>query len=248
MPKSREKLLPILFLLSCLWVLPASAGLFTGEGPDDNVGLSVNQTEAPVFPAGLLLQGIHTGKVRLVISVDAEGRLTDKLVVAYTHKAFMNAVLEAVKTWTYEPMKVNRRPRASRVELMFIFKSDLNVIVQSGDMNVLQDLMGDQFEHKPYPLKDLDRIPTPVQVVSPPIPKGVLAAGEERVVTVEFYIDEEGKVRVPAVSREMADDPLSAVAVAAVEQWRFEPPLRRKKPVLVLAQQDFHFVAVAKAK
>ena len=85
-------------------------------------------------------------------------------------------------------------------------------------------------------------------MVSPPIPDGVMKLGEERFVTVEFYIDQEGKVRVPSVSRELADDRLAAVAVAAVEQWRFEPPLRRKQPVLVLAQQVFRFVAKPKAK
>jgi TonB family protein len=85
-----------------------------------------------------------------------------------------------------------------------------------------------------------------VHVVTPSIPDGVLAPGETRVVTVEFYIDQEGKVRVPAVAREDADDRLATVAVAAVEQWRFEPPMRDKQPVLVLAQQDFRFVAKPK--
>jgi TonB family protein len=60
-------------------------------------------------------------------------------------------------------------------------------------------------------------------------------------VTVEFYIDEQGNVRMAAVPRTSAGDAYAAAAVAAVEQWRFEPPLRRGQPVLVLAQQEFNF-------
>ena len=60
-------------------------------------------------------------------------------------------------------------------------------------------------------------------------------------VTVEFYIDEQGTVRMAAVPRESAGDVYAAAAVAAVEQWRFEPPLRKGEPVLVLAQQEFKF-------
>jgi outer membrane biosynthesis protein TonB len=33
----------------------------------------------------------------------------------------------------------------------------------------------------------------------------------------------------------------AAAAVSAVEQWRFEPPLRKGAPVLVYAQQEFSF-------
>jgi len=38
---------------------------------------------------------------------------------------------------------------------------------------------------------------------------------------VEFYIDEAGRVRMPAVDREYADDTFAPLAVQAVEQWRF---------------------------
>lgn len=214
----------------------------------DDVGLNIIQTKSVVFPGGLLLQGIHSGKVRLVVSVDAEGRLVDYLVVAYTNEGFVHSVVTAVKAWTYEPAMVRGRPRASRVELSFDFKSDLNATVQNNSDNFIQDIFGMRYEFQPSLLKDLDNIPTPVQVVSPSIPDGVMKSGEERFVTVEFYIDQEGKVRVPSVSRELADDRLAAVAVAAVEQWRFEPPLRRKQPVLVLAQQVFRFMAKPKAK
>jgi hypothetical protein len=40
---------------------------------------------------------------------------------------------------------------------------------------------------------------------------------------------------------------LCAAAITAVEQWQFEPPVSRGRPVLVLVQQDFNFKAPAPA-
>ena len=64
---------------------------------------------------------------------------------------------------------------------------------------------------------------------------------------MDFLIDEEGRVRLPAVSRATneANEELAAAAVTAVTQWRFEPPTAKGKPVLVRAQQDFAFQPVA---
>lgn len=228
-------------ILVCAGTVLARAAL-PPEGNDD-LGLNVIQTERASFPEAVLLRGVHSGRVRIVISVNAEGRLVDHLVVAYTNEAFVGPAVRAVKAWKYEPARAHGKPCASRVDLSFEFKSDLNVTVMNSDVSFMKDLFGETNEFQACLLRDLDRIPTPVHVISPAIPQGVLSPGEERIVEVEFYIDPEGVVRVPAVSRDRAGDSLAAAAVSAVEQWRFEPPLRRKKPALVLAQQQFRFVA-----
>lgn len=231
------------FAVVFLWV----AGLRVVAAPladrGDDVGLNIIQTSSAQFPNGVVMQGIHSGKVRLVVSIDAEGRLVDCLVVAYTNKAFVASAVNAVKEWKYEPAKVRGRPRASRADLNFDFKADLVVAVQNAEFNFLHDMLGTLNAFEPSQLKDLDHIPVPIHVVTPVIPDGVLAQGEMRNVTVDFYIDQEGKVRVPSVARDLVDDHLAAIAVEAVEQWRFEPPMRKGSAVLVLARQDFRFVA-----
>ena len=223
-------------------VLPVTAGLPAADS-ESEAGLRINQTEPAEFPVGALHQGIHSGKVRVVVSVDAEGKLVDYLVVAYTNEIFVSSAVRALKSWTYEPAKVHGHVRASRADIAFVYKGDMVVAVQNADYNITQGMFGQIYKFEPSVLRDLDHIPVPLHVVTPLIPDGVLAAGEVRVVTVEFYIDQEGKVRVPSVSREQVDDQLAAAAVDAVEQWSFEPPMRKGQPVLVLAQQDFHFVA-----
>ena len=235
------------FAVIFMWAsaLAAAPSLMKGEENDD-AGLNIIQTVSAEFPNGVLLKGLHSGKVRIVVSVDAEGRLVDHLVVAYTNEAFVASAVRAVKAWTYEPARVGGRARASRADLLFVFKADLIVTVQNADYNFLQRIFGEMYQFEPSLLRNLDHIPVPIHVVTPSIPDGALAVDEVRVVTVEFYIDQEGKVRVPSVPRDQVDDRLAAVAVDAVEQWRFEPPLRKGQPVLVLAQQDFRFVSKRK--
>jgi TonB family protein len=232
--------------LSTLLVLPAL--LFVADAPArttpaDDVGIGIDQTVPVTYPATMQTRGIPTGEARVVISVDAEGRLTDCLVVGYTHEAFANEVVSAVKRWVYEPARVGGHARAASTNLIFKFSSDYSVIVEGLGAGVETHFIPElrnRYSYAAYQLRHLDRIPTPVHVVQPSLSD---LPEKPRTVIVEFYIDEEGRVRAPSVSLAEAENIYAAAAVAAVEQWRFEPPLRRGKPVLVVAKQEFRFLA-----
>lgn len=225
-------------------IFAAQASARPMEGVDENAGIAINQTDVLVYPFSMMLSGIFSGEARVVISVDAAGQLSDTLVVGYTNAAFAEAAVGALKRWTFEPARAHGVARASRAHVLFTFKNDMSAMVQSlpgmADANALRSA-GERYVYRACQLRDLDRIPIPAQVVAPAPSKGGLRGGK-RTVTVEFYIDEEGRVRVPAIGRDEADDTYAAAAVAAVEQWRFEPPVRKGRPVLVLARQDFTFV------
>ena len=92
-------------------------------------------------------------------------------------------------------------------------------------------------------LGQLDRTPTPIKIVKPVYPGRLARSSHGGHVTVEFYIDEQGRVRLASVDRQTieANEELAAAAVTAVEQWQFEPPLMNGRPVLTLAQQDISF-------
>jgi len=220
--------------------LPAIGRQSGLERPDYNAGIAIEQVGVLVYPPMMLYNAIYSGEVSAVISVDAKGALTDFLVTGYTDKAFADAAAVALKRWIYTPARVNGRATSSRADVLFMFK-DQGVIVQALpgalEQRALSGYAQGRYVYQPCKLRELDRIPTPVHVVQP----AIKADGVMHSVTVEFYIDEEGKVRMPAVARESADDTFAAAAVSAVEQWRFEAPLRRGKPVLVYAQQEFTF-------
>jgi len=236
-----------LTLLTALFLV-ALAGLFAAPAADtaeDNAGVVINQTDMLNYPPLLLYSGVNSGEVHAVISLDADGVLTDCLVVAYTNVAFADAASAALKRWSYTPARVHGRPSASRVDVLFDFQNK-GVVVSSlpGSLERLffHTTFDERFVYKACKLRDLDRIPTPLEVVQPKLPEGGLPPGTKRVVTVEFYIDEGGRVRMPAIERVAAEDPYAIASVAAVEKWRFEPPLRDGRPALVLAKQEFTFV------
>ena len=57
---------------------------------------------------------------------------------------------------------------------------------------------------------------------------------------VNFYIDEKGGVRLPVV--ESGNDPdLAALAITAIQHWKFEPPTARGVRVLTKTSQVFRF-------
>ncbi len=235
-----KQFLPCFTVLVSLLTLPA-AGSLSGPGqPDDNVGIAIEQVGVLAYPPMMLYNAIYAGEVTAVISVDDKGVLTDCLVTGYTDRAFAEAAELALKRWIYSPARVNGRARASRADVLFLFK-DQGVIVQTLpgalERRALTGFIKERYVYQSCNLRELDRIPTPVHVVRPAI-KG---DGTRHSITVNFYIDEEGKVRMPAVARESADDVYAAAAVSAVEQWRFEAPLRKGRPVLVYAQQEFTY-------
>lgn len=230
--------------LSLLLVPPALMQV-PGVATDADAGIAFHPVGTLVYPPAMLYAGVLSGEVRIAISVDENGKLTDHLVIGYTDPGFVDTAVAAVRRWRYEPALAHGRPQSARASVLFVFR-DEGVIVQrlpgAIERLYVADMMQERYVYEPCRLRDLDRIPTPLHVVSP----AVRFEGPPHTVTVGFFIDETGQVRMPAVERESADDLLAVAAVTAVEQWRFEPPLRQGRPVMVYAQQDFTFKAKAR--
>jgi len=215
-----------------------------GAPDDDNSGVVIHQDgQVLVYPPRLLMEGVPSGQVRVVLSVDARGKLADLLIVGYTNPEFASAVAAAMPTWTYEPARVHGQARAARIDVEVNFKSELNVLVVNAGYHVWELVTNDwrRYAYRAYKLSEIDKIPTPVHVVQPVLPKDYADRRVPRSVTVEFFIDEKGTVRVPTVDREDVDSVFAGAMVAAVEQWKFEPPTKHGEPVLVLARQEFKF-------
>jgi TonB family protein len=231
-------------ICAALWLaLPAGAQSL-GRSPDQSA-LRIIQTEEAQFPLTLQNSQVLSGDAAVAVDVDEQGRLTDLLVTGYSRKEFADAALEALRQWRFESPRLNGQPWASVQELRFEF-SRTGVVVSLTGMDMITGLMDNmvkgQLVYRTHALRELDRIPTPVKVVSPVAP--ALAPDQQRhSLVVEFYIDEAGRVRMPSVGRTEAGTTLAASALEAVKQWRFEPPLLHGRPVQVLAKQEFNFVA-----
>ncbi len=217
------------------------------DATPQNSALKIHQNVAPFYPSRLYMEGVVYGQVRIAIQVDASGRLTDTLVAAYTNSALVKPTLDAVSQWTFDPAIVNGEARSTASGLVFDFRPDGPVVVQRaggpGGDALLDEADGRpsaRFQYEVRELRDLDRIPTPVHVVKPVLAARAGDATGPGSVTVDFYIDETGRVRMPSVARS-EDNALAWAAVRAVSQWTFAPPTVSGVPVTVHATQEFVF-------
>ncbi len=209
--------------------------------------MRVIQTDAVVYPRRVLDLGIHQGYAQVTVQVDEKGSLTDHLVIGYTHEAFAEAAVSALKRWRFEPAWLDGQPHGATSDLTFNFESQGLVVVDLSVTRYVEirdyQLRPSHYSYGVKRLSELDRIPTPTKVVRPVYPVEPSQAPRAATVMVTFYIDEKGRVRLPAVSREASanDGIFASAAMEAVSQWEFEPPMSGGVPVLVLARQEFRF-------
>jgi TonB family protein len=231
------------FLITALALSATGLNAQPGAPPPERQSLVIHQKMMPLYPRDLLEAGVNTGSVRIVIDVDRDGFLSEWLVVGYSHREFANAVETAIRRWEFEPMRVNGDPVASQVEVLFEFDCDGAVVSLVGSAVSPSNLipsMNNTGGEWIKSMQDLDRIPMPLVTVPPIYSFDLRDKGVTGEAVVEFYIDKNGTVRMPAVLDSDFIE-LGALALHAVEQWSFEPATVKGRPVLVKARQVFHF-------
>jgi TonB family protein len=189
----------------------------------------------------MVTNGITRGEVHVILEVDTEGKLTDAMVAAYTHREFADEVLRVLNQSRFAPGSVGGQPVISIVNLTYKFESTGIVAYQRIGLPAREDdKLGNEFEYHPHGIATIDQPPSGRDLSGPIYPKKWSDEGREGKVTVDFYIDENGRTRMP-VAIGTPDEFLAAAAIAAVKEWRFETPRHRGYPVLAHAQQEFVF-------
>jgi TonB family protein len=206
--------------------------------------LDIQETVEAKFPAALLADNITKGDAWVMISLDADGVLTDALPIRYTHRAFADEAMRVLKQWRFEPVLVLGRPIAIRTDVHFAFEAT-GCVISVTPTAAIQELAA--FANRPDYITpmcrpdELDNIPTAIRTVSPQIPA---KPAEEGVIggkaVIDFVIDETGQPRMPVLVS-AAHEEFANQAAGALSQWRFTPPTRRGKPVAVQVRQEFLF-------
>lgn len=232
------------FLFSAALLL-AALPLVAGEAALwDHRPAKIVQTSDANFPPALSNQGVLEGEVRAVLNVDADGRLVDSLITAYTHVELAAELLPRLREWRYEPAVMRGTPVNARFEVNFGFKASGAVISMTAVENISANAYRmlnarlistvcrpDQLDQ---PLKTTQLVPPlhPGRTIAPPQSRGS--------VVLEFFVDVEGRPRIPVVAR-MTHEAFGHAAVAALEQWRFAPPKKGGQPTMVRVTQEFVF-------
>jgi len=198
----------------------------------------------PEFPLALKVDGITRGKAIIAISVSDEGRLTDWLVLGYTHELFAKSCLAVLQDWRFTPAQLDGTPVGVKTELTFDFTLEGAVIsaniVNHFFFDNYEGVADNRFTRRVCDRAAIDRSPALVAGSTPKYAVEAEAQGVRGRVEVHFYIDEQGAVRMPVVGS--ATHPyLAESALTALRDWRFEPAMHDGRPVLVAASQVFDF-------
>jgi TonB family protein len=198
----------------------------------------------PIYPASLRMAGVTEGSAVIAVSVDTEGRVKDQLVVAYTNPLFARASQEALRNWRFAPATLDGVPVPVQFDLRFDYTLSGAVITAGIVEHFLYDRLAvggpRGLAYHPVRATLLDQSPVRIGGGAPKYAIAAAKDGISGVVTVRFYIDEQGNVRLPSISG-VSNPYLSAQAIDAVRAWKFQPLTSRGQPVLVAAQQQFNF-------
>lgn len=88
-------------------------------GGDVQAGLILQKTQ-PVYPA-LARQGRIEGHVQLKAIIDTDGKIKSLTVVS-GHPLLVDAALDAVRHWTYQPTLLNGVPVEVKTEILVRFQ------------------------------------------------------------------------------------------------------------------------------
>ncbi len=214
-------------LLGLLSVVGLPAQEVQIPAPPD-AAMVIKSVEA-VFPADLKARGVTAGRARIAVSVGGTGMPMDTIVESDTDPALGQAAREAVRQWIFNRPAITAEdgPQVLNIELSFGDPATAALI---------------PWTYRTPVLNQLDRIPNPTNVVRPDPEKqtGFAVLSGRHNLTVAYYIDETGRVRLPAVVVGVNPN-YNRMALDAVAQWKFDPPLIQGKPTAVRSQQTFRF-------
>lgn len=206
--------------------------------------IKIEQTVDGRFPASLEFTTITSGQARLMINVDADGKLADLMVVSYSNAAFADEATSLLRRWRYSPATVDGKPVGVRVqlEINFIAKGRVISLTAIETTNSLVDrIMPVQLVRRICAPDELDHPLAVLQTVVPPNPGLAANSSHSSGSTVlDFYVDEKGHARMPVVMT-ATNQSYAEAAVNALNQWKFFSPTRQGQPVAVRVQQEFIF-------
>ncbi len=200
----------------------------------------------PIYPFSLSSQAIYSGTLTALVEIDMQGRISDWLPVRATHDDFIRQVGSVFPRWRFQPAMENGEPVPSAMEIRFEFSYN-NVLL---NMNSFESTSAFLNRMRIEPgareyfanFADLDRLPEPREIVKPIVYSDIPEDERKGEVVLSFFIDQEGRVRMPALTQLDGNMELALSAEQAVRQWRFDPPTVNGRRVIVKAAQRFIFV------
>jgi TonB family protein len=195
------------------------------------------EVEDPVFPTNRLLAG-ESGQAIAVFVVQADGRVGEVQIRSATKPEYGEALRAALETWLFEPAMKD----GQRVSVTLSKRTNFKAVPKK--LTVTDDttrVIAEAREDKISTATGLDQPLTPIYQLAPNYPASIPAAEKKKGdVLLSMVICQDGRVRLPQVLK--ASDPAFGwAALTAVNQWIFEPPMRKGMPVDIRVQLPVMF-------
>lgn len=236
---------PTLWARLCAIAVLAPLTLF-GALNDEMVNqLKLTSYTEPNFPGSARLEGIPDGIVTLAISRDAAGVPGDILVIEATDQRFGEAAVEAARQWRFAAVPPGTNLPATLVRIGFRLTGVVFVNTFSTELAGLDGSTVAKKLREPVMVPELQSLTDMPKVINQPMPaypSALTGKAIEGTAKVRFYIDQEGRVRLPQVSEATAPE-FADAALAAVTQWRYEPPRKGMRRIVVAENWSFKFAA-----
>ena len=198
------------------------------------------------FPGTAFFEGVATGRATVGVMLDQAGRPLDFLLIRYTRTYFGQALLEEAKDRGYSPKRLSGLAVPGPFTFSYHFEPPEGLTnissFEAADRRLEEVQGGAGFVYEPHREAELDGGQLElIQVKIPVLPAHLVQPDRRPVrVLVSFYVDEQGRVRLPEVESALAPE-LVAHALHALQQWAFKPPTIKAKPVLVHAMRAVTF-------
>jgi TonB family protein len=177
----------------------------------------------PIYPEQARQARVE-GNVILGTRTDAQGKVSRVMVYSSKDFSLVQAAMDAVKQWEYEPLVIDGEPREAVFTTQVRFKlgkrnTETAEVVGGVTGGVLK--IGSSVD-----------VPRLIKKVEPVYPIEARKALVQGVVVLEVTTDEEGNVDKVAVLRSESSL-LNQAAIDAVKQWKYEPMMSKGNPIRV---------------
>ncbi len=240
---------PLLTLCAIVSLLASPARTFASN--DEAIAqLNLARFVLPEYPASARQAGIGEGHVIVALETrrSSANAPVEYLVMRASDPRFVEPVTRAIKGWQFAAPKPGQ-PTAATIGsgptvIRFQFVSTGVVSVSVPDFQAMRTAssvaaLQDSTVMLPT-FTDLDRAPAALAQPMPAYPAALRANPTPGSAAVRFFVDAEGKVRLPSVTAATAPE-FAEAALSVLSQWRFEPPVLSGKPVIAIGTWTFNF-------
>lgn len=236
-------------LLICAAVALAGLPARLSASNDEAIAqLNLSRFVLPEYPAALRQAGVAQGHVIVALETrsSAGGPAGGYLVLSATAPQFAESVSRAIAGWRFAEPKTSAATEAAQgpTIVRFQFVSTGVVTLSVPDFQARRTAAMDQGAASNTVVlptfADLDQSPEVLAQPMPAYPTALRAKPISGTTAVRFFVDAEGRVRLPSVTSTTAPE-FAEAALGVLAQWRFAPPTLGGKPVIAIGTWTFNF-------